>query len=267
MNNIPVFEWKKTVSVNGSTATDVDFPELEQKKPFDAKGLFSYFCENFEDALLACRDKRFEATGVATKIGPDIHGKPSMEISDCVGGQCFMLFVFASEESYKDVAVGDTVTCRGNYLGVTNEFGVVMKRSEVLKWGNPMKTVCEFLQKAHVFYVATVEGDQPRVRPFGIAHIIDGKLCVMTGKCKPVSYQLAANPKAEICACAGVEWVRIAGKLLEDDKEETRQAMLDAYPSMKKTYAADDGNMQVLYFADATATFDSFKGEHRVVKF
>lgn len=130
-----------------------------------------------------------------------------------------------------------------------------------------MEEVCEFLQKAHIFYVATVEGDQPRVRPFGIAHIIDGKLCVMTGKRKPVSRQLAANPKTEICACAGGNWVRIAGTLIEDDREEIRQAMLDAYPHMKETYAADDGNMQVLYFKDATATFDSFKGEHKVVNF
>ena len=130
-----------------------------------------------------------------------------------------------------------------------------------------MQTVCEFLQKAHVFYVATVEGDQPRVRPFGIAHIIDGKLCVMTGKCKPVSHQIGTNPKVEVCACIDGEWVRIAGKLVEDDRKETRQTMLDAYPFMKKTYAADDGNMQVLYFEDATATFDGFSGNKRIVKF
>lgn len=130
-----------------------------------------------------------------------------------------------------------------------------------------MERVCEFLQKAHVFYVATVEGDQPRVRPFGIAHIIDGRLCVMTGKCKPVSKQIAANAKVEICACIGTEWVRVAGDLVEDDRMETRQAMLDAYPFMKKTYAADDGNMQVLFFENATATFDSFSGNHEVVKF
>lgn len=130
-----------------------------------------------------------------------------------------------------------------------------------------MERVCEFLQKAHVFYVATMDGDQPRVRPFGIAHIIDGKFCVMTGKVKPVSKQIMANPKVEVCACVETKWVRIEGKLLEDDSMETRQAMLDAYPFMKKTYAADDGNMQVLYFKDATATFDSFSGEHEVIKF
>lgn len=130
-----------------------------------------------------------------------------------------------------------------------------------------MERVCEFLQKAHVFYVATMDGDQPRVRPFGIAHIIDGKLCVMTGKKKPVSKQIMANPKVEVCACVETKWVRIEGKLIEDDRTETRQAMLDAYPFMKKTYAADDGNMQVLCFEDATATFDSFSGEHEVITF
>lgn len=130
-----------------------------------------------------------------------------------------------------------------------------------------MEKICDFLQKAHVFYVATMYGDQPRVRPFGIAHIIDGKLCVMTGKKKPVSKQIMANPKVEVCACIETKWVRIEGELVEDDRMETRQAMLDAYPFMKKTYAADDGNMQVLYFKDATATFDSFNGEHEVIKF
>lgn len=130
-----------------------------------------------------------------------------------------------------------------------------------------MEKVCAFLQKAHTFYVATVDGDQPRVRPFGIAHIIDGKLCIMTGKRKPVSRQIAANPKVEVCACVDGDWVRIAGELVEDDRVESRQAMLDAYPFMKNTYAADDGNMQLLYFKNATATFDSFSGKHEVVTF
>lgn len=130
-----------------------------------------------------------------------------------------------------------------------------------------MEKVCKFLQDAHVFYLATMDGDQPRVRPFGIAHIIDGRLCVMTGRKKPVSKQISANPKFEVCACVGTKWLRIEGRLIEDDRMETRQAMLDAYPFMKKTYAADDGNMQVLYFEDAAATFDSFSGEHEVIKF
>lgn len=130
-----------------------------------------------------------------------------------------------------------------------------------------MQTVCAFLQKARIFYVATTEADQPRVRPFGIAHILDGRLCIMTGKCKPVSKQIEANPKVEVCACIDGEWVRITGKLFEDDRIETRNAMLEAYPFMKKTYAADDGNMQVLYFKDATAVFDSFSGNQKIVTF
>lgn len=76
-----------------------------------------------------------------------------------------------------------------------------------------------------------------------------------------------ANPKVEVCACVETKWVRIAGELVEDDSVEARQKMLDAYPFMKKTYAADDGNMQLLYFKNATATFDSFSGEHEVIKF
>lgn len=130
-----------------------------------------------------------------------------------------------------------------------------------------MEKVCEFLQKAHTFYVATVEGDQPRVRPFGIAHIIDGRLCVMTGKQKPVAKQIEANPKVEICACVDANWLRITGELVEYDSLQARQQLLEAYPFMKKTYSADDENMQLLYLKNATATFSSFGGEQRVVKF
>lgn len=130
--NIPVFDWKSTVSAGGANIMDHDFKVLPQNAPFDAKELFDAFCEAFDDTLAVCRDKRFCVSGVASKIGLDIHGKPSIELSDCVGGSCWVLCVFASEEDYKHVSVGDAVTCRGNYLGVTNEFGVVLKRSEVL---------------------------------------------------------------------------------------------------------------------------------------
>jgi len=132
MKNAPYFEWKSTVSAGGPSITEFDFPVVEQEQPFAAKGLFTQFCEHFDEALQMCRDKRFEVTGMASKIGPDIHGKPSIELSDRLGGQCYVLFVFASEEDYKNVREGDTLVCRGNYLGVTNEFGVVMKRSQVI---------------------------------------------------------------------------------------------------------------------------------------
>ncbi len=130
-----------------------------------------------------------------------------------------------------------------------------------------MERVCEFLKKAGVYYLATVEGDQPRVRPFGTAHIFEGRLYIQTGKVKPVSRQLAANPKAEICAFHQGTWVRIAGELIEDDRVEARKSMLDAYPNLRKMYDENDGNTQVLYFKNATATFSSFTAAPEVIKF
>ena len=121
-----------------------------------------------------------------------------------------------------------------------------------------MKKVCDFLKKAETYYLATAEGDQPRVRPFGTAHIFEGKLYIQTGKKKPVSKQIAANPKVELCAfCEGV-WLRVAATLVEDDRVEAKKSMLDAYPMLRGMYDENDGNTQVFYFKDATATFSSF---------
>ena len=130
-----------------------------------------------------------------------------------------------------------------------------------------MERVCKFLKDAEVYYLATVEGNQPRVRPFGTAHIFEGKLYIQTGKVKPVSQQLAANPKAEICAFSNGAWLRIAGELVEDDRVEARKSMLDAYPNLRGMYDENDGNTQVLYFKNATATFASFGGAPEVVTF
>ena len=120
--------------------------------------------------------------------------------------------------------------------------------------------VSEFLEKTKTYYLATVEGDQPRVRPFGTVLVYDGKLYIQTGKVKPVSKQLAANPKAEICAFDGETgtWLRISGELINDDSRDVKVAMLDKHPDLKFMYSADDDNTQVLYFKDATATFSSF---------
>ena len=118
--------------------------------------------------------------------------------------------------------------------------------------------VCQFLEEAQTYYLATVEGDQPRVRPFGTALVFEGKLYIQTGKVKNVSKQLAANPKAEICAFTGGKWVRVTGELVSDDRREPKAAMLDKMPSLKAMYSADDDNTQVLYFRNATATFSSF---------
>lgn len=130
-----------------------------------------------------------------------------------------------------------------------------------------MDKVLKFLKDAETYYLATVEGDQPRVRPFGTAHVFEGKLYIQTGKVKDISKQLHQNPKAEICAFKNGEWLRVSGKLIEDDRNEARQSMLDAYPSLQKIYKADDGNTEVFYFKNATAIFSSFTHEPQIIKF
>ena len=123
-----------------------------------------------------------------------------------------------------------------------------------------IEKVSEFLDKTRTHYLATVDGDQPRVRPFGTVLVYDGKLYIQTGKVKPVSKQLAANPKAEICAFDGQTgtWLRVSGELINDDSRDVKVAMLEKYPDLKGMYNPDDDNTQVLFFKDATATFSSF---------
>ena len=130
-----------------------------------------------------------------------------------------------------------------------------------------MKRVYDFLKKAEVYYLATVEGDQPRVRPFGTVNEFEGKLYIQTGKVKPTSRQLAVNPKAELCAFKDGTWIRIACELVEDDRFEAKKAMLDAYPNLRGMYNENDGNTQVFYMKNATATFCSFGGAPIVIAF
>ena len=130
-----------------------------------------------------------------------------------------------------------------------------------------MEKVYEFIKKCGTYYLATADGDQPRVRPFGTIHIFEGKLYLQTGKVKDVSKQLHANPKAEICAFKDGEWLRVAGELIEDDRREARVSMLEAYPALQKMYAPDDGNTEVFYFKNAVATFSSFTKAPEVITF
>ena len=130
-----------------------------------------------------------------------------------------------------------------------------------------MKEVYDFLKSARTYYLATAEGDQPRVRPFGTVDIFEGRLYIQTGKSKSVSKQLQANPKAEICAFDGGRWLRVSGTLVRDDRIEAKAHMLDNYPELKAMYSPDDDNTEVLYFKDATATFCSFTEAPRTVTF
>jgi len=130
-----------------------------------------------------------------------------------------------------------------------------------------MERVCEFLRSAGAYYLATVDGDQPRVRPFGTAHMFEGKLYIQTGKAKPVSKQLAANPKCELCAFKDGVWLRVAGELVEDDRIEAKKSMLDDYTNLRAMYDENDPNTQVLYLKNAVATFSSFSAAPETYSF
>lgn len=130
-----------------------------------------------------------------------------------------------------------------------------------------MEEVYTFIKEsAPTYFLATVENGEPRVRPFGTVDIFDGKLYIQTGKNKNVYQQIKANPKVEICACAGPQWVRVSGELVEDDSVEARKHMLDNYPSLRAMYDENDDNTVVFYFENAQATFESLAdGSKRVV--
>ncbi|MBR5348687.1 MAG: endo-1,4-beta-xylanase [Lachnospiraceae bacterium] len=137
--------------------------------------------------------------------------------------------------------------------------GLTMDRRQF----SPLNMVCNFLKECGTYYLATVDGEQARVRPFGTAEIIDGKLCILTGKSKDVSKQIRKNPNVEICAFGEGRWIRIAGKLVRDDSRDVKVKMLEAYPHLRASYNEDDDNMEVLYFADGTATMSSFGAPSR----
>lgn len=130
-----------------------------------------------------------------------------------------------------------------------------------------LQRVHDFLKQARVYYLATAEGDQPRVRPFGTVLIYEGKLYIQTGRKKNVSKQIKRNPKVELCAFDGKTWLRLSGKLVDDNRMAPKAAMLDAYPSLKKMYKVEDDNTQVLYFKDAKAVFNSFGKKPVELKF
>ena len=130
-----------------------------------------------------------------------------------------------------------------------------------------MQEVYDFLKDAETYYLATMDGDQPRVRPFGTVDIFDGKLYIQTGKVKDVAKQIAANPKVEICAFKDGRWLRLSGELVEDDKREAKKHMLDNYPMLRHMYNEDDGNTLVLYFKNATAVFSSFTEAPKTIRF
>lgn len=130
-----------------------------------------------------------------------------------------------------------------------------------------MQEVYEFLKKCGTYYLATIDGDQPRVRPFGTVNIFENKLYIQTGKKKSVSKQMKKNPKIEIYSMNGSQWIRVQALAVKDDRVEAKQSMLDAYPNLKTMYSATDGNTQVLYLKNAIATISSFTSAPKTIKF
>ncbi len=130
-----------------------------------------------------------------------------------------------------------------------------------------MNEVWEFLKECGTYYLATVDGDQPRVRPFGTAEIFDGKLYIQTGKKKDCYRQIIEDPKVEVCAFKAGKWLRIAGRLIPDERVEAKKDMLDKNPSLRAMYDENDDNTIVLYFEDAVATFSSFTEAPREIRF
>lgn len=150
------------------------------------------------------------------------------------------------------------------HLGFTG----VVNANEQADRGNNMQEVHDFLKNCGYYFIATMDGDQPRVRPFGTVAIFDGKLYIQTGKKKDVSRQMAKNPKIEICAYDGKgKWLRIEAIAENDDNIEAKRFMLDSYPELKSMYSAEDDNTQVLSLKNVKATFNSFTEEPKTVKF
>ena len=151
---------------------------------------------------------------------------------------------------------------------ITNEVVTNVAISNEMKETN-MQEVQAYLKECGAFFIATVDGDQPRVRPFGVSEIIDGRLYIMTGKVKDVYKQMAANGKFEICALkkSGSEWMRLSGTLVNDETLAVKEEFLNRNESLKSIYKADDDNMAVLYITNATARFCSFSAPERKVSF
>jgi len=130
-----------------------------------------------------------------------------------------------------------------------------------------MKEVYNFLHECGVYYLATIDGDQPRVRPFATAEIFDGHFYIQTGKSKNVSKQIQENPNVEICGFKDGKWIRISGKLVRDERYEAKKYMLDNNPDLRSMYDENDDNTEVLYFENATATIYSFTDEPKSITF
>ncbi len=168
-------------------------------------------------------------------------------------------------EDFMNRELGISLADLGAYLKLHAAY--MLEELEKRENAEGIEKVFYFLNDAQTYYLATVDGEKPRVRPFGTILLFDGKLYIQTGKSKDVSKQIGINPNVEICACLNGAWLRISAELVDDDNHDAKVAMLTKYPSLKAMYSPDDDNTQVFYLKDATATFSSFTSEPEVVQF
>jgi len=122
-----------------------------------------------------------------------------------------------------------------------------------------MNKITEFLNKSGTFYLATIENNKPRVRPFGAE--FEGKIYICTNNQKDVFTQILVNSNVEISSMVDDKWIRLEGKLSIDNREEAKKAMLEANPPLRSMYNENDGIFEVLYFTEATAKICSFTSE------
>lgn len=130
-----------------------------------------------------------------------------------------------------------------------------------------MQRICDFIKNAGVYFLATIDEDRPRVRPFGTIHIIDGKLCFLTGKCKSVSHQLHDDPTIELSAYKDGQWIRVQAHAIEDPRIEAQEAMLQAYPDLRGMYTPGDGNTEIFKLESGVAVIYSFTAAPVTIRF
>lgn len=130
-----------------------------------------------------------------------------------------------------------------------------------------MNEVLQFLKDNSIFYLATVDGDTPKVRPFGFVMEYEGKLCFCTNNQKDVYRQLKANPKLEISTTSEAgEWLRLKGKAVFITSRITKKAALEAMPSLRRMYSEDDAIFEIFRVEDGEAVFCNMKSSPRTLK-
>jgi len=130
-----------------------------------------------------------------------------------------------------------------------------------------MNEVYEFLKKCGVYYLATIDNNKPKVRPFGTIDMYNGKLYIQTGKVKDVANQMKTNSNVELSGMFEDKWIRVSAQVVLDESIEAQKHMLDSYPSLQGMYKAGDGNTEVYYLKNVTAQICSFSQEPKIIEF